>query len=183
MHCLTGPGPETVHDAATGEHPSGYHCKDHGPAVRAVFCTGPQAQRRSGDGYPGRQPIAPCPRDGRPVPAHLRGVRRRAMPDRARLRGRCHVALRAADAAPRAAPSRPRLPRKPRPSKRLPLPGGRRAPRHHRRAGRSGGSDGSNACSRTRRRRGRATWCSRPAAAPAMSSPSSTTASCRWPSR
>ena len=42
---------------------------------------------------------------------------------------------------------------------------------------------GSNACSRTQPRPGRATWCSRPAAAPVMCSPSSTTASCPWPNR
>ena len=46
VHCLTGPGPETAHDAATGEHPSRYHCNNHSPALCAVFCTGPQAQRR-----------------------------------------------------------------------------------------------------------------------------------------
>ena len=70
------------------------------PFVR-VFCPARQAQRQRRDGYPGCQPIDPRPRDGRPVPAYLRGVRRRALPDRARLRGRCQVALGTAGAAPK----------------------------------------------------------------------------------
>ena len=80
-----GAGPETAHDPATGKHPSRHHRQDHGQGLRAVFCPARQAQRQRGDGDPGCQPIAPRPRDGRPVPAHLRGVRRRAVPDRAWL--------------------------------------------------------------------------------------------------
>ena len=83
--CPTKRGPETAHDPATGKHPSRHHRQDHGQGLRALFCPARQAQRRPPDGYPGRQPIAPRPRDGRPVPAHLRGVRRRALPDRAWL--------------------------------------------------------------------------------------------------
>ena len=82
---LPSAGPETAHDPATGKHPSRHHRQDHGQGLRALFCPARQAQRRPPDGYPGRQPIAPRPRDGRPVPAHLRGVRRRALPDRAWL--------------------------------------------------------------------------------------------------
>ena len=51
MHCLTGPGPETAHDAATGEHPSWIPSQKPWPGrSRGLFAW--RGQRRTGADAP-----------------------------------------------------------------------------------------------------------------------------------
>ena len=55
VHCLTGPGPETAHDAATGKHPSRHHRQDHGQGPSRGFLPGPAG----GTATPRRRPRIP----------------------------------------------------------------------------------------------------------------------------